>query len=196
MNRSANPPGPQEVSDLELLTAAASGGAAAFRLLYERYERRVYNYIRTFLRQPTLAEEVMIDTMTAVWRGARGFTHASKVSTWIFGIARHKALDAVRKSSSRPDPVSLDKTPELIDDDLDPSAIAEYSGNAQLMLRAMARLSQDHREVLRLAFYEDLPYEEIAALLSIPDNTVKTRVFYAKQQLKRQLQKLGIESAQ
>jgi hypothetical protein len=53
------------------------------------------------------------------------------------------------------------------------------------------QLSDDHQEILRLAFYEDLPYEEIAALLSIPDNTVKTRVFYAKQQLKRCLDRLG-----
>jgi RNA polymerase sigma-70 factor (ECF subfamily) len=54
----------------------------------------------------------------------------------------------------------------------------------------------DHQEILRLAFYEDLPYEEIAILLAIPDNTVKTRVYYAKQQLRHQLERLGVESAE
>ena len=57
--------------------------------------------------------------------------------------------------------------------------------------QAMSMLSGDHQEILRLAFYEELPYEEIASLLSIPVNTVKTRVYYAKQQLKKCLEKLG-----
>jgi len=187
-----NRPDPQDVSDLELLTTTASGGSAAFRTLYDRYERRVYNYVRGFLKQSSSAEEVVIETMTAVWHGAGGFTGSSKVSTWVFGIARHKALDAVRKLKSRPDAVSLDQTEELVDAGEDPLASTEASHNAQLMLRAIAQLSDDHREILRLAFYEDLPYGDIASLLSIPDNTVKTRVFYAKQQLKRHLETLGV----
>ena len=56
--------------DIALLAAAASGEPAAFELLYDRFERRVYNYVRTFVRQPALAEEVVIDTMLAVWHGA------------------------------------------------------------------------------------------------------------------------------
>ena len=63
------------------------------------------------------------------------------------------------------------------------------------MRRALSQLSQDHQEVLRLAFFEELPYEEIALLLEIPDNTVKTRVFYAKQQLRRVLEGSGLEPA-
>jgi RNA polymerase sigma-70 factor, ECF subfamily len=194
LNRSLLP-ADQELSDLELLAATASGKSSAFEVLYERYERRVFNYVRTFLRQSTIAEDVVIDTMTAVWHGARNFTQASRVSTWIFGIARHKALDAVRKAGSHPDPLPLDQSEEPIDTDEDPSATMEHGHTAQLMLRAIARLSEDHREILRLAFYEDLPYEEIATLLSIPDNTVKTRVFYAKQQLRRHLERLGVGSA-
>jgi RNA polymerase sigma-70 factor (ECF subfamily) len=62
---------------------------------------------------------------------------------------------------------------------------------ATLTQRALTNLSPEHQEVLRLVFYEELPYEEIAALLSIPTNTVKTRVYYAKRHLKQQLEKLG-----
>ncbi len=65
------------------------------------------------------------------------------------------------------------------------------SDEAGLTQRALAALSRDHQEILRLVFYEELPYEDIATLLAIPTNTVKTRVFYAKQQLKRQLERLG-----
>lgn len=195
MNRSLNSADQQSVSDLELLTASGSGDASAFRTLYRRYERRVYNYARTFLSQDAAAEDVVIETMTAVWQGARTFTGASRASTWILGIARHKAIDAVRKGGGRAEPLSLDDAEEPLSDE-DPSASIEQHSASESMLRAIANLSADHREILRLAFYEDLQYEEIASLLAIPENTVKTRVFYAKQQLKRHLLRLGSESTQ
>ena len=175
------------MSDLDLIATAASGGTAAFERLYERYERRVYNYVRTFLRQPALAEEVVIDTMLAVWHGARGFSRSSRVSTWILGIARHKALDAVRSAVRSGGTVPLDDTAELADEAEGLADAADHQFRSAAMRRALSRLTQDHQEILRLAFFEELPYEKIALLLEIPDNTVKTRVFYAKQQLRRVL---------
>jgi RNA polymerase sigma-70 factor, ECF subfamily len=189
-----NPTDPPELPDLELLAAVASGGSTAFELLYARYERRIYNYVRTFVRQPSLAEEVVIDTMMAVWNGARGFTKDSRVSTWILGIARHKALDAVRKARNYADATPLEGAAEIADTAESAIDSIDRRCQAQLMLQALSQLSVDHREILRLAFYEELPYEDIAALLSIPNNTVKTRVFYAKQHLKSQLEKIGVES--
>jgi RNA polymerase sigma-70 factor (ECF subfamily) len=62
---------------------------------------------------------------------------------------------------------------------------------AKLTQRAMAALTREHQEILRLVFYEEQPYEEISTLLGIPANTVKTRVYYAKQRLKEQLARLG-----
>jgi RNA polymerase sigma-70 factor (ECF subfamily) len=180
---------------MELLAAAASGDPATFELLYDRYERRVYNYVRSFVRQPALAEEVVIDTMLAVWHGARSYTRSSRVSTWILGIARHKALDAVRKAGRQSVELPLDQVEMLVDPAESPVDDIDRKLNARLMQQAIAQLSADHQEILRLAFYEDLPYAEIAALLEIPDNTVKTRVFYAKQQLRICLEKLGLESA-
>jgi len=184
----------QGVSDHELVAASASGDGQAFEQLYQRYERRVYNYVRTFVRRPTLAEEAVIDTMMAVWNGARGFAGTSRVSTWILGIARHKALDAVRRSKHDRDAAPLDQAAEIADTAAAPPELANRDHQAKLMQDAMGRLSPDHQEILRLAFYEDLPYEDIAALLSIPDNTVKTRVYYAKQQLRHQLAKQGVGS--
>jgi RNA polymerase sigma-70 factor (ECF subfamily) len=87
----------------------------------------------------------------------------------------------------------LDQASEIADTAEAALDSIERNCQAQLMLRAIARLSPDHQEILRLAFYEELPYEDIAALLSIPDNTVKTRVFYAKQQLKGHLVKIDAE---
>ncbi len=186
---------PQDVLDLNLVASVASGGRTAFEALYDRYERRVFNYAQTFLRQPSIAEEVVIDTMMAVWHGAKGFNRSSRVSTWVLGIARHKALDAVRRSSRSGSEVALESAAELADDASGPADAAEQTIRSQMMRRAISELSVDHQEILRLAFFEELPYEEIAQLLSIPDNTVKTRVFYAKQQLRRVLEDRELESA-
>jgi RNA polymerase sigma-70 factor, ECF subfamily len=187
--------GGREKSDLELLAATARGRSSAFTLLYARYERRVYQYVRTFVRQPAIAEEVVIDTMMAIWSGAHAFNRNSRVSTWILGIARHKAIDAVRKIKNYTDHGSIDSAGAIEDASEAPLAAVDRNYQEQFMLRAIARLSPDHQEILRLAYYEGLAYEDIATFLSIPDNTVKTRVFYAKQRLKVQLKKIGVESA-
>ena len=191
VNRSSAPPDQQ--TDADLLSATAAADERAFHVLYARFERRVYGYIRTLIREPRLAEEVTIDTMTAVWQGARGFAGSARASTWILGIARHKAIDALRKTAKRPDLLPIDRLD--IEDGTTTSRDAERASSAKQVQRAIAQLSDDHREVLRLAFYEELPYEEIGALLAIPINTVKTRVYYAKQQLRKQLTQMGIDSA-
>jgi RNA polymerase sigma-70 factor, ECF subfamily len=187
--------GGRERSDVVLLAATARGRSSAFSLLYARYERRVYQYIRTFVRQPAIAEEAVIDTMMAIWIGAHAFNRNSRVSTWILGIARHKAIDAVRKIKHLTEHGSIESAADIEDSREAPLAAVDRNCREQFVLRAIARLSPDHQEILRLAFYEGLAYEDIAAILSIPDSTVKTRVFYAKQRLKVQLKKIGVESA-
>jgi RNA polymerase sigma-70 factor (ECF subfamily) len=177
-----------------LLTSAAAGNKVAFSRLYERYERRVFNYVRGLVKQPALAEDVTIEAMIAIWDGARRFGGASRVSTWIFGIARHKAIDALRKRGNRLEAAPMPSDIELASED-DPELDVERIDDASAMAAAIARLSSEHQEILRLAFFEDLPYGDIAKLLDIPDNTVKTRVYYAKRQLKRHLATAGIGAA-
>ena len=181
----------QDVSDPDLLAAVAGSDAAAFERLYQLYEKRVYQYVRTLIYDPTLAEEVVVDTMMAVWRGAGGFSRSSRVSTWIFGIARHKALDALRRTGRHHNDVALDEAIELPHAQENPAESVDRKQVTSLTQQALKTLSREHQEVLRLVFYEELPYEEIAVLLSIPTNTVKTRVYYAKQRLKHQLKQFG-----
>ena len=177
----------QGVADQELLASVSAGDMGAFETLYRLYEKRIFQYICTIIRDRAAAEEAVSDTMLAVWQGAGHFSRTSRVSTWILGIARHKALDAVRQNVRRQHEVELDHATECAQSGTDPIDQIHHHQVAALTQQAMNRLSQDHREILRLVYDEDLPYEEIAALLSIPANTVKTRVFYAKQQLKRHL---------
>ncbi len=183
----------QSVTEQDLLASVSSGDMAAFEKLYRLYEKRVFQYVRTLLNDPAAAEEVVSDTMLAVWRGAETFARTSRISTWIFGIARHKALDAVRRNVRRQQEVEVDLAIDQAHHQTNPMDRIQQDQIAVLTQKAMDRLTQDHREILRLVFYEELPYEEIAVLLAIPVNTVKTRVFYAKQQLKQHLASLHSE---
>lgn len=163
---------------------------AAFETMYRRFEAKVYHYILSSIQDDAVARELLAEVMVAVWKGARTFKGESQVSTWIFGIARHKVLDALRKRTRHQSSmVALDQAMALADPNDNPEHRAEQQDEADTVKAAMETLSQEHREVLYFAFYEELPYQDIATLIGAPVNTVKTRVFYAKQQLKRALEK-------
>lgn len=182
----------QEQSDTELIRFTASGDTNAFEVLYKRFERRLYQYLRVMTNNDALAEEVLVDVMVAVWQGAKNFHGTSQVSTWMFGIARHKGLDAVRsliKSETRTQ--ELDENTEMVDVRQDPLEKAEQTSIGLFVGKAIGTLSQEHQEVIYLTFFEGLSYQEIGELTGCPVNTVKTRVFYAKQKLKCSLQSLG-----
>ena len=172
-----------------LVAGVAKSDRASFERLYALYERRVFQYALSLLRDAATAEEVVIDTLLAVWDGAARFGGSSKVSTWIFGIARHKALDAVRKAGRGGKRVAIEEAAEVATADPGPDDLAQRLTVQKLLDGAIGGLSPDHREVLHLAFIEELPYEEIGRLLSLPLNTVKTRVYYAKQKLKAEIQR-------
>ena len=179
----------QDGLDSDLLAAIASGEQSAFERLYKLYEQRVYQYVCTLVYDPPLAEEIVGDTMLAIWRGAGTFARTSRVSTWIFGIARHKALDAMRRTGRQQREAPLDEVVDQVHPQESPIEGVHRQQLAVVTQQALAKLSREHQEVLRLVFYEDLPYDEIAGLLSIPPNTVKTRVYYAKQHLKQILER-------
>ena len=174
-------------ADGDWVAAVAKGDLAAFERLYRLYEKRIYQYVYVLARNTSIAEEVVGETMLAVWREARTFAQSSRVSTWIFGIARHKTFDALRRVSRDSRNVALEEAAELADTAENASDHLSRDEEAKLLRSAIGKLSREHQEVLRLVFYEELPYGEIATLLRVPVNTVKTRVYYAKQQLKPHL---------
>lgn len=169
--------------DEGLLRAIARADRSCFETLYGRYARRIHQYARTFVREHALAEDIVIEAMLAVWQGAGQFDGSSRASTWILGITRHKALDAVRRRRTSADG-DLESVPEPVSEDPGPEEQTHQQVSAQRLRAAISRLTPSHREVLWLAFFEDLPYPDIARLLDVPLNTVKTRVFHAKQKLR------------
>lgn len=173
-----------------LMRAVAAGARPAFESLYALYERRVFRYVLTFVRDRETAEEVVVDTLLAVWNNAGKFVGDSQVCTWILGIARHKAVDAARRAIRSRRTVQIEAADDVNDPADRPDESTQRGTVASVTRQALTLLSGDHREALHLAFFEELPYEDIATLLGIPPSTVKTRVYYAKQKLREHLERL------
>jgi len=183
----------QDLTDSDLIKACVPNNEEAFGILYQRYEKRVFQYLMTMMNEAPLAEETLVEVMLAIWKCLNTFQGQSKVSTWIFGIAHHKAVDALRKvTRQQRGGMPLEDIIETAESNENPLEDTQQKRIAALTNQALTTLSPDHREILHMAYYEELSYPEIAELLGIPLNTVKTRVYYAKQQLKKHLQHQGV----
>jgi len=158
----------------DLLARVARKDDASFQRLYEEFAKRVFRYALTLLRDQHLAEEVVQETMITVWDKASTYVGSSRVSTWIFGIARHKSYDILKKEKKGG---RMDEIASVIDD---PAPAIERQGHVRT---AIDNLPPDQREIIFLTFYENLPYKAIADLLDIPEGTVKSRMYYAKKNL-------------
>lgn len=149
-------------------------------MLYERYADAVYRYALSILRTPHLAEEVLQETMMAVWKGAKSFKGRSKVLTWILGITRNQAHNILRVESRGQRLPATDPTTEPRD--------PTQSLHVDLLVQgALEALSPQQREVMHLVFYENLTVRETASLLEIPEGTVKSRMHHARQMLAKEL---------
>lgn len=168
--------------DGEQIAAIARGDRNAFQELFRSYEGRLFRYFARLLRDAALAEELVVDTLLEVWRGAARFGGRSRPATWIFGIAHHKAIDAMRRR--RPPAAELEQAADLPDPAADPEDRALGAEARRLLREAMGRLSPPHREVLQLTFFQGLTCAEAASVLRCPINTVKTRMHYARQALR------------
>lgn len=171
--------------DVDLLQRTAAGDRAAFEQLYRTHFRRLFGYIVRMVHDAALAEEVTSDVMVEVWKSAKRFRGASRVSTWMYGIARNKALSARRRPVAPT--VDVEQAVELADSADLQDALLEHADVKEAVAKALAQLSAEHQEVMELTFYQGFSYPEIAEILGCPVNTVKTRMFYARQQLKVRL---------
>jgi RNA polymerase sigma-70 factor (ECF subfamily) len=169
-----SPRGGAVATDRELIARVAQEDEVAFQQVYERFADRVFRYAFTLLRDTHLAEEVAQEAMVVVWKGASRFAGRSKVSTWIFGIARNKAFDLIRKEERGK------RVPDVPLVSPDPAANVLRE---ERVVAALERLPKAQREVVFLTFYEGLQYSEIAEVLEIPVGTVKSRMFHAKRRL-------------
>lgn len=188
------PPCPSvwDVEDHTLIDRIAARDHQAFEHLYQRYAKRLIGYLTRLLSQRELVEEVLNEVMLALWQQAPQFDSRGPLIAWLFGIARRKALQALRNARPRPLPpvVAPERSEEHV---LEASLVRQELDHA--VARALADLPTPEREVVELTYYHDLSYAEIAAVVGCPVNTVKTRMARARQRLAAQLGTLGLGPA-
>ncbi|HEX4973046.1 MAG TPA: sigma-70 family RNA polymerase sigma factor [Steroidobacteraceae bacterium] len=171
--------------ELELLRQVATGDRVAFKELYLIYHRRLARFLMRMTSRHDLIEEVINDTLWTVWLKAGDFRGDSLVSTWIVGITYRRALKALRRHGAATRPMLVDETAAVAPD------VQAEDENRQWLGQALAELPLEQRMVMEFSYLMGHSCEEIAQIMQCPVNTVKTRMFHAREKLRRSLPRLA-----
>jgi RNA polymerase sigma-70 factor (ECF subfamily) len=178
-------------SDEELLAAFRLGQREAFGILVRRYEGELYGYLRRYLGDADLADDVFQNTFLQVFTKIRQYEPGRPVRPWLYTVATNQAIDALRRAG-RHQAISLDlareesrgtDVPQLLGylESRGPSPLDHVQGEErrQLVRAGVERLPDFLRQVVILAYYQGLPYKEVAEIMAIPVGTVKSRLHTA-----------------
>jgi len=173
--------GRTEQGEADLVARSAAGDRRAFEMLYRAYYPRLVRFLQRMTRSTPLIEEIINDTLLAVWRKAGTLDRSSKVSTWIFAIAWRRACTTLQAVD---EPVEEDEVAAREGPDGDrPDWQLEQLRLSEAVNAALASLPLAQRTAFQLTFYHDLSYTEIAEIMDCPVNTIKTRLFHARKRL-------------
>ena len=190
---------PNETSDEELLRRFNEGDPDAFEALVRRYERPLYNFILRSVRKKERADELLQDVFLKVVQRSSDFKGNSKLSTWLYTIARnlcidhsrkmvfrrHRSLDAPgRSGDSEEGPTLLDRT-AADGPTADRAAIARDL--QRRIAEAVEELPEEQKEVFLMRQVQGMAFKEIADVVGVPENTIKSRMRYALERLQRAL---------
>jgi RNA polymerase sigma-70 factor, ECF subfamily len=178
-------------SDEALIGRVAAGDKLAMQVLFARHHVRIYRFVLRLVRDQTVAEDLINEVFLDVWRQANRFEARSAVSTWLLAIARFKALSALRR---RPDEELDEKAAAAVEDPGDdPDLAVQKKDKSEALRKCLQALSPEHREIIDLVYYHEKSVEEVAEIVGIPENTVKTRMFYGRKRLSELLKAAGID---
>ncbi len=183
----------QDTSDEALIDAIAKGDKQALQVLFGRHNVRVYRFVLRFLNDEAAAEDMVSEVFFDVWRQAERFERRSQVSTWLMAIARNKALSMLRRRSTE----ALDEeVAEFIEDPSDnPEVMMQKRQQSTVLQQCLTQLSAAHREIVDLVYYHEKTVEEVAEIIGVPANTVKTRMFYARKRIGELMTAKGLSRA-
>jgi RNA polymerase sigma factor (sigma-70 family) len=170
--------------EVYLLRRVGEADLRAFEELYRIYHPRLTRFLGAMIRQKHLVEDALNDTMMVVWNRPGAYNGACKVSTWVFAIAYRTALKTLRRWKDVRPELLLQPEPEC-----EPGPEQQVgAAQVQAVLKdAINELSPDHRTVVDLAYFHEFGYREIAEIMECPVDTVKTRMFHARRNLKKLL---------
>jgi RNA polymerase sigma-70 factor (ECF subfamily) len=140
-----------------------------------------------------MAEDLVSEVFFDVWRQAERFECRSQVSTWLMAIARNKALSVLRRRQTE---VLDEEVAEFIEDTADTPEVSIQKKQQTAVLRdCLTQLSPAHREIIDLVYYHEKSIDEVAQIIGVPQNTVKTRMFYARKRIGELLSAKGLSRA-
>jgi RNA polymerase sigma-70 factor (ECF subfamily) len=180
-----------QTSDEALVQLIASGDKKALQVLFARHNVRVFRFILRFLGDESAAEDLVSEVFFDVWRQADRFESRSQVSTWLMAIARNKALTVLRRRTTE----ELDEeVAEFIEDPADnPEVTMQKTQRSAILQDCLGQLSPAHREIVDLVYYHEKSVDEVAEIIGVPQNTVKTRMFYARKRIAELMTAKGID---
>jgi RNA polymerase sigma-70 factor (ECF subfamily) len=184
-------------ADETLMEMYQRGEVRSFEVLLSRHRKPVYNFILRFVGDKETAEDLLQDTFMRVIKSADTYRRQAKFTTWLYTIARHLCVDQSRRRKHRKH-ASLDAP---LDASQESGTLLEVipskdlrsdrqSVNKELldhMQRAIATLSEEQREVFLMREFLDMPFKQIAEVVGVPENTVKSRMRYALEKLRLEL---------
>ncbi|AFZ37325.1 RNA polymerase, sigma subunit, ECF family [Stanieria cyanosphaera PCC 7437] len=189
----------KSITDEQLVKGCQQGDCHSFRLLYRRYQQRVRSTLYQLCGSEML-EDLVQEVFLRAWKGLPQLRESSYFSTWLYRISWNVASDR-RKKLAKHQP-QLNQTKSKFDSDESNLNLTSSSSQdtpdlmrlhyQDLVQRGLQTLSLEHRAVLILHDLEDLPQQEIAQILNIPKGTVKSRLYYARNALKKFLQQQDI----
>jgi RNA polymerase sigma-70 factor, ECF subfamily len=191
-------PSAVEQDDLLLVTASKNGDQEAFAQLVQRYQRLVFNLVYRMLQQYEEATEITQETFLAAWQGLPSFRGDARFPTWLYRIAYNcslKQLEVRKRDRALQVALEANKTLENANDEQRENAELIASERQILIQEHLSHLPAKYRIVLILRHLQDMTYEEMAEILTMPVGTIKTHLFRARNLLKERLQSLHRDSA-
>jgi RNA polymerase sigma-70 factor (ECF subfamily) len=205
---SAADPEARDREDAALMGRFKAGDARAFESLLGRHKKGVYNFCLRMLADRAAAEDATQEVFLRIVRSAKDWERQAKFTTWLYTVARNHCIDAIRKASYRKT-ASLDQSlkegeedgPSLGERVADHEAVTPDRGAESNRLRAklaaaIAALPEEQREVFVMREYAGMPFKDIAQVVQVPENTVKSRMRYALEHLRTALAAQGIHQGE
>jgi RNA polymerase sigma-70 factor (ECF subfamily) len=187
-------PGRDAVSDQELVQSIAKGDQRAMERLFDRHQTQVYRFVLRLVKDEGQAEDVTAETFCQVWRGAAAtFKGDSQVPTWLLAIARNLAINTLRRRSTQElDDAAAEAIEDLADN---PEVVAAKVQQSAIVARCLKCLSPAHREPIEFFYFQGKSIDEVAKLVGVPLNTVKTRMLRGRVLMAQLLKHFEIECA-
>src|ERR1700678_3899060 len=168
----------EEGLDETLIRSIASGDICALQVLLARHNLRLYRFVLRLTQDESLAEDIVSELFFDVWRGAHRFQSNSTISTWLLAIARNKAMQTHRRRKH--EELDDDEAATVVDPADDPECALNKKDHGVLLRKCLNQLSSTQREVIDLVYYHDKSVAEVAEITNASENTVKTRMHYAR----------------